>query len=978
MPFTFQVLTVVLAALVAQQQDPADPRAIARMALQAVESDSARVVHARWQVRLQRNPGDRAAALGLATLARLTYDYDAATHRYRALAPDSARPDRYAVYARVGLGQALETRGLLTDAQVELTRARAEARALGDAAAEADALITLSLVRAQAEGIELGFALLDSAARRLPAGPATDDSRAELLRRRAVLLAVAGRADAAAKEAAACLAVARRADVLRAEAQCLRSLALNFKLQGEDDSSIAVLRVAEQLQRRAHDRSVLAETLLRRADAQRALGDLGAAKEALQAALVEATVSRNLLAVASANVGLGSLALRVQDYSAADEHLRKAYAMFQAQGDSGGAVIALAFQSYLDIAIGDLASARTRAQEVLRWYQLTGDIAEEFATHRSIAAIEMRAEAWAAAARALDAARDLARRRGSAAWLADLAVDEGRLALERNDLAVAERRFRTYLLSRDSAEHIARHETRMRLAEIYARRGDVVQAEQELASASDELDRWRATLADRELRLLAFQANPTDHLEQSTSAATVIAALVGAGRVTSAFELVERNRARELADRLAQADALRSDSAAAGLVLARARQQARRLSAAEIAAAIPDTQTALIEFVAGSGRAPITAFAVTRAGVTAQVLTTADSAGPLVDRLVAMLESGQDSPPLARAVGAAILDQALAGLDTAITRVVIVPDGPLHRVPFDALLLADGNRVIERYGVSLAPSASVVATLWRRGRRPRAADTAASVLVFGDPTFADEMAPGDASRFRQTAGVEGGLPRLAGSGAEARAVARHAGAAVVLLRDDASEAFLKHAPLDRFDLLHFATHALVDEASLARTALALAPGQGEDGFVTPADLAALRLNAELVVLSACRTAGGVVVAGEGMQGLAAPLLQSGARSVVATQWQVSDRGTVRLVEDFYDALARGLPVVEALRAAKLAALRRGTPAGEWAAFTVLGDPLAAVPLRPSGPRLPRWLPVGTFALLLGAGGYWVSRRRTPA
>jgi CHAT domain-containing protein len=252
------------------------------------------------------------------------------------------------------------------------------------------------------------------------------------------------------------------------------------------------------------------------------------------------------------------------------------------------------------------------------------------------------------------------------------------------------------------------------------------------------------------------------------------------------------------------------------------------------------------------------------------------------------------------------------------------------------------------------------------------------VLIFGDPTFADEMAQGAARRFRQAAEVEGGLPRLAGSGAEARAVARHAGDAVVRLRGDASEAFLKHTPLERFDLLHFATHALVDEASLARTALALAPGQGEDGFVTPADLAALRLDAELVVLSACRTAGGVVVAGEGVQGLAAPLLQSGARSVVATQWQVPDRGTVRLVEDFYDALASGLPVAEALRAAKLAALRRGAPTGEWAAFTVLGDPLAEVALRRSGSRLPRWLPVGTVALLLGAGGYWVSRRRTPA
>ena len=134
-------------------------------------------------------------------------------------------------------------------------------------------------------------------------------------------------------------------------------------------------------------------------------------------------------------------------------------------------------------------------------------------------------------------------------------------------------------------------------------------------------------------------------------------------------------------------------------------------------------------------------------------------------------------------------------------------------------------------------------------------------------------------------------------------------------------------PLDRFRVIHLATHALVDETSLARTALALAPGEGEDGFLSPADLAGLKLDADLVVLSACRTAGGVAIAGEGMQGLTTPLVAAGARSVVATQWRVGDRSTVRLVADLYDGLARGLPVADALREAKLAAIRPRRAAG---------------------------------------------------
>src|SRR5262249_42726552 len=148
----------------------------------------------------------------------------------------------------------------------------------------------------------------------------------------------------------------------------------------------------------------------------------------------------------------------------------------------------------------------------------------------------------------------------------------------------------------------------------------------------------------------------------------------------------------------------------------------------------------------------------------------------------------------------------------------------------------------------------------------------------------------------------------------------------------------------RFRILHFATHALVDESTAARTVLALAPGEGESGFVSPGELAALRLDADLVVLSACRTARGVVVEGEGVQGLTAPLLQAGARSVVATSWRIGDQATVAFVESFYGALARGLPVADALRAAKLDSIERGANAKEWAVFTAVGDPLVQVPL----------------------------------
>ena len=254
-----------------------------------------------------------------------------------------------------------------------------------------------------------------------------------------------------------------------------------------------------------------------------------------------------------------------------------------------------------------------------------------------------------------------------------------------------------------------------------------------------------------------------------------------------------------------------------------------------------------------------------------------------------------------------------AALPAGITRLIVVPDGPLHRVAFDALRLPNDSLAVTRWAIGLAPSAAVATIL----RRPSDTTGVTRLLALGDPAFAQERSGAmtrEADVFRGAFDAAGGLARLAASGDEARDVARYAPESEIRLRGEASEAWLKRAPVDRFRVIHLATHALVDESSLARTSLALAPGAGEDGFLTPADLSALKLRADLVVLSACRTAGGVMVTGEGLQGLTSPLLEAGARSVIATQWRISDRGTVRLVHDLYAALSRGMPVADALRA----------------------------------------------------------------
>ncbi len=629
---------------------------------------------------------------------------------------------------------------------------------------------------------------------------------------------------------------------------------------------------------------------------------------------------------------------------------------------------------------GDLDSARSALRAVLAENLEHNDFEDAVIARQQLARVAIRRGEWDVAARELDAADAEAKRRGLGPEAQEgLAYDRGRLALGRGDLAAAERFFSGHLAGVPPDDHLHRHLVRVRLADVYARRGNLDRAEHEIAAAGRELETWRQSLDDDQLRSYAFAATGLGEHDPQGPIAQVLAELVRGGRAESAFAIAEQRRARTLADRLNQADALREGGLADGAPAHRA----QAATAGEIAAALPDDRTALLEYVAGTEGAPTTVFVVTRAGVRAHLLPTADTLAPTVRRLLALLESGEEGAAPARALGKALMDPVAGELEK-VNRLVVVPDGPLHRVPFDVLRLADGKPAVDRWAFGLAPSAAVAARQWRT--RGTGADSAGAtrqevrILALGDPAFRNERAglTMESETYRSAFASRGGLPRLAGSGEEAREVARYApGGAEVRLREAASEQWLKHAALDRFRVIHLATHALVDETSIARTALALAPGTGEDGFLSPADLAALRLNADLVVLSACRTAGGVAVTGEGIQGLTFPLLSAGARAVVATQWPIQDRSTVRLVEDLYGALARGLTVAEALREAKLAAIRRGAPARDWAGFTVVGDPLVRIAVSAPSPyanRL-RVVALAGAAILLGLVIYGAMRRR---
>jgi CHAT domain-containing protein len=152
------------------------------------------------------------------------------------------------------------------------------------------------------------------------------------------------------------------------------------------------------------------------------------------------------------------------------------------------------------------------------------------------------------------------------------------------------------------------------------------------------------------------------------------------------------------------------------------------------------------------------------------------------------------------------------------------------------------------------------------------------------------------------------------------------------------------ADLSQYRIVHFATHGLLNSQrpELSGIVLSLVDerGRAQDGFLRLHEIYNLKLNADLVVLSACQTALGKEVRGEGLMGLTRGFMYAGAPRVVASLWRVDDRATAELMKRFYRGMLKdGLPAAAALRAAQVSMLKeiRWSAPYYWAAFTLQGD-----------------------------------------
>ena len=373
------------------------------------------------------------------------------------------------------------------------------------------------------------------------------------------------------------------------------------------------------------------------------------------------------------------------------------------------------------------------------------------------------------------------------------------------------------------------------------------------------------------------------------------------GQPALAFDISERSRARALLDAVAGRADVDNDTAAA--MDAASLQQ--MLQPDEVVVAYHSLSDRLVAWV------------LTNEGVREVTFAT-----PLPRKdLARLVDAYRDTliklNPNASGIGDQIGQLLLAplGIDAG-KRLIIVPHGPLHYLPFQALRI-DGKYLIQRNPISIAPSISIAAKL-----ATRTPTTTAQLLAFGNPTINPEVAD-----------------PLPGAEREVRELAQQFPGAKLYFNADANQTnFRATAPQSK--LVHIAAHAMADTLDPLHSKVLLADENGQPNYLQAKDVLGMDLhNVAMIALSACESGLGRVDDGDEVLGFTRSFLSAGTSTMLVSLWPVSDAATETLMTTLYADLAKGEQVQDAMRDAQLAVMTNPTTAHPfyWAPFNLIGN-----------------------------------------
>jgi CHAT domain-containing protein/tetratricopeptide (TPR) repeat protein len=836
---------------------------------------------------------------------------------------------------------------------------------VGDASEEADALVTEAGVwfnqgssREAMEAVRRALALHQAAGDRR--------GEASTLNNLGVAAWSLGDARAALGDYERALPIAHELGLVRLEASILSNMGTAYKNLGDTRKALAFYERSLPLRRQARDVGGQATSLSNIGVAYRMLGNHRRALSAYEEALPLARAERDTGAESAALQNLGALCLSVGDVERSEEFLGQALALARRTADRRGRAVVLGWLSHAQRLKGNLPEAVSLGQQELALWRSLGDRYSEGAALTALGSLQRLQGARETAEETLTEALRLQRELGdrfdevhSQLELAGLAQDAGDLELAGQGYTEALRASRA--LSDPGAEATAL----FRLARLHRAQGDLDEARRNVEAALAVQESLRKSVAGPRWRASFFVSAQDAYEFLIDVLMTMDAARPGQGLAAEALRASERKRARSLLDALPGTE-VDADSASQG--------ESTRVGDLQ---ALLDDRTALLEFSLGESASY--AWVVTREGIHSARLAPkariAAAARAYYDRVAAPPSSrgrSQSDRGATAAAGGELTRLLLAPLAEYLDRerVAIVPDGSLQYVPF--ALLPEPHRggdaaaapMVAGHEMVSLPSATALQRLRANSRASR--NALVTVAVLADPVFEVDdprvSAPGrgrpaaaaplsaDLLRAAHDVGLASGarrvFPRLPYSRQEAAAIAAAAGRGGVLsaLDFDASRSTALSSRLAAYDVVHFATHGIVDDARPDLSGLVLSlidrRGRAQDGFLRLHDIDALRLPVSLVVLSGCRTALGKDVRGEGLLGIVRAFMRAGAPRVVASLWEVDDRATAAFMREFYQALVvSGRSPAAALREAQLAlrSRERWRDPFYWAGFVLQGE-----------------------------------------
>ncbi|MDQ6758792.1 MAG: CHAT domain-containing protein [Acidobacteriota bacterium] len=425
-------------------------------------------------------------------------------------------------------------------------------------------------------------------------------------------------------------------------------------------------------------------------------------------------------------------------------------------------------------------------------------------------------------------------------------------------------------------------ESQAGLAKLYAATGRLKDAEAQFQAALGLADQSRSRLVKDEYKLSYLDSLMTLYRDY-------VDFLMLHGGAERALEVAEASRARILCERL-QVDA-----------------GTRKFTAAQYRQLAKATGSVLVSYWTASGRSY--GWLITPDAIWPFTLPSKEKLASLVNEYRALIENLHDPLELDDAAGRELYSALVARIADRIAnrRVILIPDGPLAALNFETLPAGAGPKhyLIEDFTISIAPALNLLAGGVRSNSS--GSQTATSLLLIGDPDSVDQ-------RF----------PRLPYAGAEMDKIAGHfqSGQVKQFRSREAVPAAYYNSAAQGFSFVHFTAHAIADRERPLDSAIVLS-GSPANNKLTASDVMRYPLQAQLVTLSACRTAGARTYAGEGLVGFTWAFFLAGAHSVIAGLWDVSDESTPKLMNQLYAGITAGKPAAEALRGAKFFFIHSG-------------------------------------------------------